>query len=52
VQPYCQDVLDTPDGDSHGNIRAFMDNGWEGIAFEGEPLKLRDGTEVDTVDSV
>ena len=45
-------MLDTPDGDSHANIRAFMVNGWDGIKFEGEPLKLRDGTEVDDVDSV
>jgi hypothetical protein len=22
-----------------------MVNGWDGIEFEGEPLKLRDGTE-------
>jgi hypothetical protein len=49
---HYKDVLDTPDGDSHANIRAFMVNGWDGIAFEGEPLKLRDGTEVDDVDSV
>ena len=49
---HYKDVLDTPDGDSHANIRAFMVNGWDGIKFEGEPLKLRDGTEVDDVDSV
>ena len=49
---HYKDVLDTPDGDSHANIRAFMVNGWDGIAFEGEPLKLRDGTELDDVDSV
>jgi hypothetical protein len=42
---HYRDVLDTPDGDSHANIRAFMVNGWDGIEFEGEPLKLRDGTE-------
>mmetsp|Transcript_19456 Transcript_19456/g.31496 ORF Transcript_19456/g.31496 Transcript_19456/m.31496 type:complete len:109 (+) Transcript_19456:455-781(+) len=50
---HYKDVVETPDGSSHGNIRAFMGNGWEGITFEGVPLKLRDGTEEEfTVDSV
>ncbi|GMI13886.1 hypothetical protein TrVE_jg13406 [Triparma verrucosa] len=30
---YYQDVLDTPGGDDHGNIRNFMENGWEGVDF-------------------
>ena len=49
---HYKDVLDTLDGDSHANIRAFMVNGWDGIKFEGELLKLRHGTEVDDVDLV
>lgn len=50
---HYQDVLATPDGDSHANIRAFMGNGWAGIAFDGEALRLRDGSEEDAdVDQV
>ncbi len=50
---HYKDVLDTPDGDSHANIRAFMLNGWEGIDFEGgECLKLRDGTETDEANQI
>jgi hypothetical protein len=44
VRLFCEhykDVLDTPDGDSHANIRAFMVNGYEGLAFEGEALVPR-----------
>lgn len=36
---FYQDVLNTPDGDDHGNIRSFMVNGWDGIRFDGEALK-------------
>jgi len=46
---HYKDVVETPDGSSHGNIRAFMGNGWEagsgvaaritlrklGVAFQG-----------------
>ena len=50
---HYQDVLATPDGESHANIRAFMGNGWAGIAFDGEALRLRDGSEEDAdVDQV
>jgi hypothetical protein len=35
---FYQDVLNTPDGSDHGNIRAFMANGWSGIRFAGEAL--------------
>ena len=31
---YYRDVLATPDGDDHGNIRNFMKTGWEGVPFE------------------
>ncbi|MBU3070975.1 HopJ type III effector protein [Aestuariicella sp. G3-2] len=37
-QYYRQDVLNHPEGTDHQNIRNFMKHGWEGIAFEGEPL--------------
>ncbi|MDO6592644.1 HopJ type III effector protein [Neptuniibacter sp. 1_MG-2023] len=35
---FYQDVLKTPDGDDHGNIRNFMQTGWTGIHFSGEAL--------------
>ena len=41
-QEYRQ-VLANPDGEDHANIRAFMRNGWKGIRFDGEPLRLRQG---------
>lgn len=34
-------VLATPTGDDHQNIRQFMVNGWDGISFAGEALKLK-----------
>ncbi|CAL6406198.1 unnamed protein product [Bathycoccus prasinos] len=36
---HYQDVLDTPDGQSHLNIRSFMKNGWAGVRFEDETLR-------------
>lgn len=36
---HYQNVLETPVGDNHQNIRQFMKNGWEGVTFEGEALK-------------
>ncbi len=38
---YRADVLKNPDGDSHGNIRQFMETGWDGIEFEGVPLRAK-----------
>lgn len=35
---FYQDVLATPEGNDHGNIRAFMTHGWNGIQFEGVAL--------------
>ncbi|WP_286237384.1 HopJ type III effector protein [Neptuniibacter halophilus] len=35
---FYQDVLNTPQGTDHGNIRNFMQSGWEGISFEGQAL--------------
>lgn len=31
---HYRDVLNTPDGDNHGNIRNFMKYGWAGVPFE------------------
>eukprot|EP00227_Mantoniella_beaufortii_P020058 CAMPEP_0197600154 /NCGR_PEP_ID=MMETSP1326-20131121/32742_1 /TAXON_ID=1155430 /ORGANISM="Genus nov. species nov., Strain RCC2288" /LENGTH=202 /DNA_ID=CAMNT_0043167215 /DNA_START=39 /DNA_END=647 /DNA_ORIENTATION=+ len=52
---FCEHYSDTvadPGGTSHGNIRSFMKHGWEGIAFTGEPLRLRDGSEPSQIDSI
>lgn len=38
---HYQAVLATPNGTDHQNIRQFMIHGWEGIAFEGEALRLK-----------
>ncbi|WP_025743660.1 HopJ type III effector protein [Aquimarina pacifica] len=35
---YYKDVLDTPDGEDHQNIRNFMKTGWDGISFEQSAL--------------
>lgn len=36
---YRIDVLENPKGSDHGNIRAFMESGWEGVRFDVEPLR-------------
>jgi hypothetical protein len=38
---FYQDVLNTPEGNDHGNIRNFMCDGWKGIRFEGQALTLK-----------
>ena len=38
-QFYFDDVLKDPNGTGHQNIRNFMKTGFEGLSFEGEPLK-------------
>jgi hypothetical protein len=38
---HYQSVLDTPNGTDHQNIRQFMANGWQGVAFEGEALSAK-----------
>ncbi|MCK5813740.1 MAG: HopJ type III effector protein [Cocleimonas sp.] len=38
---YRDDVLKHPDADNHQNIRNFMETAWNGIAFEGEALKIK-----------
>ncbi|HIG79148.1 MAG TPA: type III effector [Cycloclasticus sp.] len=35
---FYRDVLTTPEGDGHQNIRNFMKTGWTGIQFENSPL--------------
>ena len=35
---HYQNVLDTPDGDNHANIRNFMKTGFEGLSFDGNSL--------------
>lgn len=34
-------VLAEPEGEAHQNIRQFMAHGWDGVAFEGEPLSQK-----------
>lgn len=38
---YRKDVLDNPDGTDHQNIRNFMRDGWQGIAFKSEALTAK-----------
>ncbi|WP_415888826.1 HopJ type III effector protein [Neptuniibacter sp. SY11_33] len=38
---FYQDVLNTPEGDDHGNIRNFMQTGWQGISFDGSALTAK-----------
>ena len=35
---YFEDVINNPNGDGHQNIRNFMNTGFEGLLFDGEPL--------------
>lgn len=38
---YHKDVLGYPDGTDHQNIRNFMRDGWQGIAFKTEALTIK-----------
>lgn len=38
---YREDVLQHPDGTDHGNIRNFMQTGWDGVEFAGPVLVPR-----------
>ena len=38
---YYVDVLNDPDGSGHQNIRNFMRDGWQGISFKNQALKLK-----------
>ncbi|PKF62221.1 type III effector [Psychromonas sp. psych-6C06] len=40
-QFYREDVLQHPDATDHQNIRQFMINGWEGIAFSAPALSAK-----------
>jgi len=35
---YREDVLQNPQGEDHGNIRNFIQQGWQGINFESVAL--------------
>jgi len=35
---YREEVLEQPNAENHGNIRAFIQFGWEGIKFDGLAL--------------
>jgi hypothetical protein len=37
---YRVDVLENPGASDHQNIRQFMQQGWEGITFENEALRI------------
>jgi hypothetical protein len=39
---YTEDVLKNPEGTDHQNIPNFMKTGWDGIAFYGEALTLKE----------
>lgn len=38
---YYLDVLDSPEGNDHQNIRQFIINGWPGIRFSQVALKVK-----------
>ena len=38
---YYEEVLENPEGANHQNIRNFMKTGWDGIAFYGSALILK-----------
>lgn len=38
---YRVDVLQNPDANDHQNIRRFMQDGWSGIAFQGNALQTK-----------
>lgn len=38
---YTEEVLQDPEGESHGNIRNFMKSGWSGVSFDQFPLTAK-----------
>ncbi|KUJ52512.1 HopJ type III effector protein [Chryseobacterium sp. JAH] len=38
---YREDVLKSPEGTDHQNIRNFIEYGWDGVSFEGNALKRK-----------
>ena len=49
---HYQNVLETPDGASHLNIRSFMKNGWEGVRFDGETLRPKSENAEERIDQI
>ena len=49
---HYQNVLETPDGTSHLNIRSFMKNGWEGVRFDGETLRPKSENAEERIDQI
>nr|WP_264371791.1 HopJ type III effector protein [Shewanella donghaensis] len=39
---YYLDVLNTPEGNDHQNIRQFIINGWAGVSFSQSALALKE----------
>ncbi len=39
---FYRDVLATPEGDDHANIRNFMRHGWAGVSFAAPALRRKD----------
>ncbi len=39
---YYKDVLETPNGNDHQNIRNFMKTGWSGISFSKQAITDKD----------
>lgn len=40
---HYRQVLATPEGSDHGNIRNFMRHGWSGVRFHGQALTAKPG---------
>lgn len=38
---YREDVLKSPEGTDHQNIRNFIEYGWDGVSFEGKALQRK-----------
>ncbi|WP_153914233.1 HopJ type III effector protein [Shewanella sp. TC10] len=38
---HYRDVVATPEGNDHQNIRQFMLNGWDGVKFSSDALALK-----------
>ncbi len=38
---FYRDVLNTPNGSDHANIRTFMRHGWTGVRFEHTALRAK-----------
>jgi len=36
---YWKDVLERPEAVNHANLRAFIQHGWAGVAYDGEALR-------------